>query len=421
MTDKLNGHRALAVALLATFSAACAGGEGRWAGTITDSAGITIVSNTTDAIWSPSEAWTVDEELRIGTLEGDPDYQFGRIGWIAVDSKNQIYALDFQTQQVQVYSADGEYVRTIGGRGAGPGEMQGAMFMFMGPADTLLVPDLPNQRVNRYAPDGSALESFRVSLEQGLPMLFKATASGVIAEQVRPFAVPGQPEIENPEDAIVLLASDGTVTDTVMKFPSGETISLGGDAPEIKFYSTEPIWEITDDLHLLYGVNEEYRIGFYSRSGDLERVLTMPYERKPVTDTDREVTTQFMERLWKDQGVPAQMIPQLRNMIKFGETFPAFSFIMSGPANTIWVQHVQPASELSAEELETFDLLQDTGAPDWDVFDAQGRFLGIVSMPPRFAPRLIRDDDIYGVWRDDLDVQYVVRLRIVGDLTAGST
>ena len=57
--------------------------------------------------------------------------------------------------------------------------------------------------------------------------------------------------------------------------------------------------------------------------------------------------------------------------------------------------------------------MEESGAPDWDVFDAEGRFLGIVSMPPRFAPRVYRDGKINGVWRDELDVQYVMRLGIV--------
>ncbi len=70
-------------------------------------------------------------------------------------------------------------------------------------------------------------------------------------------------------------------------------------------------------------------------------------------------------------------------------------------------------TELSEEELESFDVLQDLGAPEWDVFDAEGRYLGVVTMPDRFAPRLFRGDHIYGVWRDELDVQYVLRLKIV--------
>ncbi len=68
---------------------------------------------------------------------------------------------------------------------------------------------------------------------------------------------------------------------------------------------------------------------------------------------------------------------------------------------------------MSEDELEHYNLLKESGAPEWDVFDAEGRFLGIVSMPQRFAPRVYRDGKIYGVWRDELDVQYVMRLGIV--------
>ena len=35
-------------------------------------------------------------------------------------------------------------------------------------------------------------------------------------------------------------------------------------------------------------------------------------------------------------------------------------------------------------------------------------------MPPRFSPRNIVGNKLYGVFRDDLDVQYAVRMRIVG-------
>ena len=85
------------------------------------------------------------------------------------------------------------------------------------------------------------------------------------------------------------------------------------------------------------------------------------------------------------------------------------------------MQHIQAASELSEDEYENWNPIEDQGASEWDVFDAQGRFFGTISMPRRFAPRIFRGDKIYGVWRDELDVQYVVRLRIVGDLGLGTT
>jgi hypothetical protein len=47
------------------------------------------------------------------------------------------------------------------------------------------------------------------------------------------------------------------------------------------------------------------------------------------------------------------------------------------------------------------------------VFGNDGRYLGTVSMPPRFTPFFIRDERVYGVIRDDLDVQYVMVLHLV--------
>jgi hypothetical protein len=55
------------------------------------------------------------------------------------------------------------------------------------------------------------------------------------------------------------------------------------------------------------------------------------------------------------------------------------------------------------------------GAREWDVFDARRRFLGVVTMPPPFTALVFRGGDIFGVSRDELDVQYVVRLRIARD------
>lgn len=109
------------------------------------------------------------------------------------------------------------------------------------------------------------------------------------------------------------------------------------------------------------------------------------------------------------------VMQQVRQTTGFAEYFPAFFSMSIGRNGSIWVQHLRPPAEVTEEELETYDMNQDIGSRDWDVFDPSGRYLGVVTMPPRFTPRLILGGKIYGVWRDDLDVQYAVRLRIVED------
>lgn len=413
MNRHSTGTTVLASLAMAAVAACTAGGRGEWAGTVTDSAGIEIVSNTEQGIWTEETRWTVNEELRIGSLEGDPDYQFGQIGLITVGSDGRMYVIDAQAQQLKVFTAAGEFERTIGGPGGGPGELgAGAAVVVIGPGDTLLVPDIANRRVNRYTPDGTSHGSFPLELEKGMPINWRETVGGV-AEQIRPLGLPGMPAGDG-NDAILLVASDGTVLDTLMKFPSGGTLNLGGQAPEIKLFSPEPSWTISEDHRIAYGVSDEYRIGVYTPGGALERIITMPFEQEAVSERDRRAVMSFLEDAWLQAGVPPQALTQLRGIVQFGEFFPAFAQIRSGPEGTLWVQHYRSVGDMSEEELENYNVIEESGAPDWDVFNSEGQLLGRVTMPDRFAPRVFKDENIYGVWRDELDVQYVMRLRIVG-------
>lgn len=404
---------AAAAVVLAYLATACAGGEREWAGTVSDSAGVQMVSNPDRGTWTSGTQWTVEEQLRIGTVEGDPNYQFGQIGFMAVGSDGRIFVLDAQAQQIKTFGAEGEFQHTIGQPGGGPGEIgPGALFVLTGPGDTLIVPDMANQRVNLFLTDGSDAGSFPLSLADGMPMLFQATSAGMLTVQRRPMPAPNQP-VRDSMDAVVVITTGGAVTDTLMTFPSGRTFRMSGGTPEINLYTQESVWRLTEDRKLVHGLNDDYRFGLYASDGTCERIVTKPFERQPVSERDQRAVMSFLERAWTVAGMPPSMLPQLRNIVHFAEHFPAFSAIQTGPGGTIWVQQVQSAAALSDEELEQYNLLEDTGAPEWDVFDAAGRFLGVVSMPKRFAPRVFHGDEIYGVWRDELDVQYVMRLRVV--------
>ena len=67
------------VVLLACAIAACGSGEPRWAGTVSDSAGITIVENA-DPVWDERRAWRLSSSpiVTIGVVEGDAAYELFR-------------------------------------------------------------------------------------------------------------------------------------------------------------------------------------------------------------------------------------------------------------------------------------------------------------------------------------------------------
>jgi len=399
-----------ALLMLMQLTACSLGGSGgEWAGTTTDSAGIVIVQNPEGGMWTDPEVWTLDEELRIGTLGGDLNYQFGQVGAIALNSRGEILVSDNQAHEVRVFSNAGSYLRTVGRPGSGPGELgRGQLSVLVGPGDTLLVPDQRNRRINRYAPDGKGLGSAPLDPERERALRYKLNSVGDMAVQVRPVRSPNGPAADT-MDAIRVIESSGAFGDTILLFPSGGLFQGSG----IHYFTPEPWWDVTDSLTVLYGVNSEYRIGSYGRDGSLRRIISMPYEPALITDRDIRAIFAYLDRAWLDAGVPPSRLPANHAQVHFAEFFPVFSQFHAGGDGSLWVQRVRSPGDLSDEEIERYNFIEDFGSPDWEVFDREGRFLGVVSMPPRFQPRVFIEDKIYGVWRDELDVQYVIRLRIV--------
>jgi len=405
--------RILTILALAGWLAACGGDAApSWQGSMTDSAGVTVVQNPADGLWAPGHEWTVTEALRIGTAEGDPDYQFGMLAGIAVASDGRIIAADLQGQHVKVFSPTGAYERTIGKPGSGPGELGlGISAVIVGQSDTLFVVDGGNQRVNIYLLDGTFVGSSRIDIQQGLPLRWEGAKDGRIVSQVRRVQFPGQPAPTDSSDVIVVRGADGSISDTLLKVPSGKTFQLGGPRPEVKLFSSEPAWALYGS-GVMYGINDAYRFGIYAPGGALERVITKPFAPQPVSEGDQQAMMEAFERLWKQFGLNQQRVAQAKQTIKFADRYPAYLQLLEGVNGSIWVQGVQSASNLPPELKESYNPQLDLGSRSWDVFDADGRYLGVVNMPVRFQPVRFVGNDIYGIQRDDLDVQYVVKLHV---------
>ncbi len=380
-----------------------------WTGTFRDSAGVTIVENTERGLWSSSEAWTVEEDLRFGGVEDQPPYQFGQVGSIAVDSRGRIHVSDSQAQEVRVFSESGEYLRTSGHPGSGPGELGlGASVVLRSPGDTLLIPDLRNRRINRFGPEGESLGSSPLRPEDGRPLRYGRNQVGGNAVQLRPVGRPNGPPPDS-MDSLVAIEPSGSFGDTLLRIPTGGLLQGVG----VTYFTPEPWWAITDSMTVLYGMNHEYRIGYYDREGVLRRLVTFPSVPTPITGRDIRAFFAYLDRAWLDAGVPRSQLSANHSRVGFAEHLPVFASFHVGFQGSLWVQPVQAPGELTDKEIELYNFVEDFGARDWDVFDREGRFLGVVSMPGRFTPRVFLGDRIYGVDRDEFDVQYVVRLRIV--------
>lgn len=393
--------------LLTLVLAACGGSSAsveNWEGSVADSAGITVVTNPQQGIWGGTAGWTLVEEFRAGGMDAPTEAQIGLIApmGLDLDADGNVYVADTQTQHVQVYDADGTFLRTIGSPGQGPGEIGPGMTALFVVDQELWVADLGNIRVNRYTLDGMLGDPMPLDFTGGIPIRWDELAGDRVVVQLRG-VTPGAPA----GDALVFLGDESN--DTLAVLPQGQSFQLAGGAPQFRFFEAEPVWDATLDGRLMSAMNSDYRIEVRNPDGQLERVITRAFERRPVTEGDQQQMRTAIRQLMIDQGAPPQAVEMIMGQASFADFYPAFAQLLAGPSGSLWIQRIATAEELGASD--DFDL-QNLGSDDWDVFDAEGRYLGVITMPEKFTPMRVDGDAFWGVQRDELDVQSIVRFRL---------
>jgi len=102
----------------------------------------------------------LEEELTIGVEEGDDNYIFDFPSEIRVGDNGNIYISD--NNQIKCYNRNGQYLRTIGRKGQGPGEFLGSRFA-LSQDGKIYVMDKINARITIFDTNGVYFKSFNVS------------------------------------------------------------------------------------------------------------------------------------------------------------------------------------------------------------------------------------------------------------------
>ena len=149
-------NKSMALILLFTLlTISCKKQTNEWKGTITEEDGVIVVRNPKEPLYG-EEVISLEEELRIGEAEGREEYMFSRI-LIDVDEEENIYVLDNQPATIRVFDKQGEYLRTIGKKGQGPGELASPRTIQITPRNEIMIYDFGTRRLTFYSLDGEFL------------------------------------------------------------------------------------------------------------------------------------------------------------------------------------------------------------------------------------------------------------------------
>lgn len=127
------------------------------------------VTNPAHGLWGANAGsrWRLVEDLRIGTATGDGPDAFGNVISLALDALDRLWIVDSQANEVRVFDRNGRFVRTIGGRGEGPGEFIGARGVGHGPNGEIWVEDGRLKRWEIFDTAGSRIGGQRYVTQVG--------------------------------------------------------------------------------------------------------------------------------------------------------------------------------------------------------------------------------------------------------------
>lgn len=394
-----------------------------WTATVDTIADTIRVHTLSGQIW-PADARLVSS-VRIGVLDGAPEYQFGDIKAMAIGPDGRIYVLDGHGPVIRLYDPTGTYLRDVGREGEGPGEYKRPdSGLVMLPGGRLALRDPGNGRISVFSADGAYEESWALagSMNTSRPMV--ATRDGIVVTPV--IKNLGAPLAEW-QRAVARYHPDGRVDTLDVPLLAIEEAMISGATEESSSQTNVPFtaeqeYTYSPLGYFVTGVTDAYHF-LLLRPDDPVLEISMEYEPVSVLPDEAKIererlTKEFRDNFpgWRWNGPP---IPT---------TKPAYSAMLATDEGRIWVKPRVPSERVLSPEDQRDEEARREGPVNpyrepvaFDVFEPTGEYLGRVAAPAGFqmypAPT-IRSDTVWAVVTDELDVARVHRFVVDRDPAA---
>jgi len=373
-----------------------------------DGVPIAATASTThaDPLWEEGDAWVVGSVPRvtIGTLDGPAEYQLFRVAAAASQSDGDIVVVAAGAREIRLYDRDGAFVRTIGGRGAGPGEFENPSQVVVAARDSIVIWDDAHRRITRF--DSAGVLDGIETIDYGLvaeaidPPLFPSRGAllpggAVLVQLVEKSGKTPAPGTTRPLSGMVRVRIDRHHIDTLMFFADAERTTV--DAPWGRYAVPPPAAKRTvvavhpTSPRVCLGEQEESEI--VCLGPDTVRTLVR-WRVEPQALSSRDVTT------WRDttmtsllQKLNEEQTRQVLEQVPVPTVRPPYSAIVLDRMGNLWVE-VGPHNDAPAARI------------DYLVFDRAGHLLGTVALPPLDVLE-IGDEYLMGMAQDAMGVEFL--------------
>jgi hypothetical protein len=342
-----------------------AGSQENWRGVIVKEGDVTVVKNPGDPIYK-TPILELKEELSLGGPRVVGDYAFGNIRDFVVDEQGSIYVLDGKNYRVQVFDSQGQYVRTIGRKGQGPGDLDGPLSLSLNRTSDELLVLQGIRRLSFFRTEGSFIRQLRIN--NSIRAQLDSRGQIYLLEQARSKEGVWSFDVKK-------LSMFGTDLGVVASVPGQ------GYTGKINPFLPLNYFQVDQSDNFVYGDSRSYEILFFEPSeGKLFKRIMRLYSAIPVTEED-------IKRVLEDTP------PEVQANYVFPRYHPVFSGFF--------------LSDLGHLFIRTNEKTEDGQKLIYDIFDAEGRFIS--RMPLKPSGITILNGKYYALEEDENGYQYVKR------------
>ena len=342
------------------------------------------------------------ERFSVGTAEGDEWEMFDNVAAVAFDAAGNLYVLDRGNARVQVFGPDGRFLRQIGKKGGGPGELQLPVGMTVARDGSVIVLDLARGAFSYFSGSGEFLRNAHFEEGRPLPGIVAHPAGGVVYLGSNFGPMRGD-ELAAPSDSSPLLwrRSAEAEGDVLLRVKTARpTIRQSGSASNRQVMVGPPPmftptvrWALLPNAALAVADDETHTVRVYNRDGALQRTIRGPAEPAPVTESLKEKAREQRRAMSASGGAVsiraentngrtrtsvggsqrAEVGRMLANMT-FAETVPVIRSIAADREGRLWIERI------GADPLEPGPI---------DIVDSRGVYSGTLrghEIPDAFGP-----------------------------------
>jgi len=331
-----------------------------WEGETRAVDGVTTVTNPETPAFG--ELQQEMEELWRRGGDDDEEIFFGTISEFLHDTDGNIYLLDGQLSEIQVFDPSGELLRTVGRQGEGPGEFQNGADMFWAPNGQIGVVQAWPGKVVMITPDGDPGLTFALPYRGGGG--FQSVTRGAGAGDRMVLAGTAWARDGEQQMQFAYLKAYDTAGNELAHFveTSRETNFGNYEFIEEEYVDFQRRWAVAPDGRVAAALSfDDYRLTVWNPDGSVDRIIERPdYPEIKRTGDEKDRFQSIYDAFTRwNRG----------STFRVSDHFQAVEQIFFREDGTLWVQS-------GAQRWRAADGV----FTSFDVYDPEGRFLQRVDL-----------------------------------------